>query len=316
MVNGKSTLYEEEGDPSHLLAWVIDPGPGVRDLQASRWITTRASRSACSRTRKPRQSPTVPNTGLIHFHIFRSGGGSGTKDIAGGDTGTKDDSSSQAMNISLRGLTAPARDRARPARSRISRRRSRTHAHAGSRHPKLDRRRQCRRRRDPERRGRRTRSWSRRLSSVTTSQAVNNNRARPPRDRAAEFTHQCPIAVAGRSFLHPVIDEPHHADYKRSAPASTLEMDRLGTGTDLWASELATAAGAVPSSRAAQAPRAARDRHPERPGREREGGRRKRRSSPQRSPAEGPGRHPGAHRQGCERQCDPVVLSRPQRRPQ
>ncbi len=67
-VNGKSTLFEEEGDPSH-------------------------------------------------FHIFRSGGASGTKDIAGGDAATRDDPSGQAMNISLRGLNRSALVKAGKTRS-------------------------------------------------------------------------------------------------------------------------------------------------------------------------------------------------------
>ncbi len=102
MVNGKSTLYEEDADPSHCKAWVLDPGKlyGIEGFQMD------------NNYRKPfrvlsdEESAAVtygPNTGLIQFHIFRSGG-SGTKEISGGDNGSKVDPTSQAMNISLRGL--------------------------------------------------------------------------------------------------------------------------------------------------------------------------------------------------------------------
>ena len=73
MVNGKNTLYEEEGDPSHCKAWVLDPGKtyGIDGFQVD------------NSTRKPfrvlsdEESAAVaygPNTGLIQFHIFRAGG--------------------------------------------------------------------------------------------------------------------------------------------------------------------------------------------------------------------------------------------------
>jgi hypothetical protein len=106
-INGKSTLYEQDLDPNQLLAWVLDPGTeyGIDGFQMD------------NNTRKPFRVLTDeetaaatygPNTGLIHFHIFKSGGGAGNKNIAGGDGGAKDDSSGQAMNISLRGLNRSA----------------------------------------------------------------------------------------------------------------------------------------------------------------------------------------------------------------
>ena len=73
MVNGKNTLYEEEGDPSHCKAWVLDPGK----------ITGSEGFQVDNTTRKPfrvlsdQESASVaygPNTGLIQFHIYARGG--------------------------------------------------------------------------------------------------------------------------------------------------------------------------------------------------------------------------------------------------
>jgi hypothetical protein len=115
-VNGKSTLYEQEGDPNHLLAWVIDPG---RDYAIDGFQIDKDTRKPF-RVLSDAENASVtygPNTGLIHFHIFRSGGASGTKDVAGGDNGAKDDPSAQAMNISLRGLNRNALVKAGKTRS-------------------------------------------------------------------------------------------------------------------------------------------------------------------------------------------------------
>jgi len=102
MVNGKNTLYEEEGDPSHCKAWVLDPGKtyGIQGFQVDN--TTRKP----FRVLSDQESAAVaygPNTGLIQFNIMRAGGTPAK--IAGGDTGPKDGTTSQAMNISLRGLS-------------------------------------------------------------------------------------------------------------------------------------------------------------------------------------------------------------------
>ncbi len=106
MVNGKSTLYEEDGDPSHCKAWVLDPGKtyGIEGFQVD------------NATRKPfrvlsdQDSASVaygPNTGTIQFHIMREPGSLMPQSVDGGDAATKDqsDATSQAMNISLRGLS-------------------------------------------------------------------------------------------------------------------------------------------------------------------------------------------------------------------
>ncbi len=132
-VNGKSTLYEQEGDPSHLLAWVVDPG---REYVISGYQLD-------NNTRKPFRvlsdaetaaATYSPNQGLIHFHIFRSGGGSATKDVAGGDTPANDDPSAKAMNISLRGLNRSALVRAGKTRSLADLKSTiKEHAHAGPR---------------------------------------------------------------------------------------------------------------------------------------------------------------------------------------
>jgi len=108
MVNGLSTLYEEpaQSDLSKNLAWVLDPGRqySIQGYQQD------------NQTRKPFRvlsdadsagAVYSANTGLIQFHIFRSGS-SDSKNIAGNDSGATDDSSGQAMNISLRGLSHSA----------------------------------------------------------------------------------------------------------------------------------------------------------------------------------------------------------------
>jgi hypothetical protein len=102
MVNGKSTLYEEEGDPSHCKAWVLDPGKtyGIDGFQVDN--STRKPFRVLS-DEESAASTYGPNTGLIQFHIFRSGG-SGATDTTVVDKGPTDDPASQAANISLRGL--------------------------------------------------------------------------------------------------------------------------------------------------------------------------------------------------------------------
>jgi hypothetical protein len=115
-VNGKSTLYEQDEDPNHLLAWVLDPGKeyGIYGFQIDK--DTRKPFRVLSDSESA-AATYGPNTGLIHFHVFRSGDSSGTKEIAGGDGGAKDDSSSQSMNISLRGLNRAALVRSGKTRS-------------------------------------------------------------------------------------------------------------------------------------------------------------------------------------------------------
>jgi hypothetical protein len=103
MVNGKNTLYEEDLEPIKCKAWVLDPGHeyGIYGFQVD------------NNTRKPFRvlsaSETTaatygPNTGLIQFHIFKSGTASGIKEVAGGDANPADGDLGQPMNISLRGL--------------------------------------------------------------------------------------------------------------------------------------------------------------------------------------------------------------------
>jgi hypothetical protein len=115
-VNGKSTLYEQEEDPNHLLAWVLEPGReyGIYGFQLAN--NQRKPFRVLSDTESAAVSYS-PNLGLIHFHIYHSGSSSGTKAIAGGDTAKKDDPSSQAMNISLRGLNRSAVVKAGKTRS-------------------------------------------------------------------------------------------------------------------------------------------------------------------------------------------------------
>ena len=132
VVNGKSTLYEEEGDPNHLKAWVMDPGTTyeIRGFQVDnntvkpfRVLSDADSAAAAY----------GPNTGLFQFHIYREGG-AGAKTIAGGDNATKDDPSGQAMNISLRGLNHADLVRTGQARSLTDLKKAvREHAHAGPR---------------------------------------------------------------------------------------------------------------------------------------------------------------------------------------
>ena len=92
MVNGKNTLYEEEGDPSHCKAWVLDPGKtyGIEGFQVD------------NATRKPfrvlsdQDSASVaygPNTGPIQFHIMSSG--SSDAKIDGGSTASTDDTAAR-----------------------------------------------------------------------------------------------------------------------------------------------------------------------------------------------------------------------------
>jgi hypothetical protein len=129
MINGKSTLYEEDGDPSHCKAWVLDPGReyGIYGFQVD------------NNSRKPfrvlsdAESAAVAyseNVGKIQFHIFRSGSPAIADGGGGGDSGTKDDSQSQAMNISYRGLKRSATN----TRSlSVLKDAIQAHAHTGSR---------------------------------------------------------------------------------------------------------------------------------------------------------------------------------------
>jgi hypothetical protein len=132
-VNGKSTLYEQEGDPSHLLAWVIDPG---REYAIDGFQIDKNTRKPF-RVLSDAENAAVtfgPNTGLVHFHIFKSGGAPGSKNIAGDDSGGKDDPSAQAMNISLRGLNRGSLVRTGKTRSLSDLKKSvQEHAHVGRR---------------------------------------------------------------------------------------------------------------------------------------------------------------------------------------
>ena len=156
MVNGVSTLYEEppQSDLSKNLAWVLDPGRQYviqgyqQDNQTRKPFRVLSDADSAAATYSA-------NTGLIHFHIMRSGDGSGSKNIAGNDPGTNDDPSGHAMNISLRGLSHSALGEVRThplARGPEKRDPEEHRQEVGA--PRLDRQERKRRRRsDPERRG-------------------------------------------------------------------------------------------------------------------------------------------------------------------
>ena len=127
MVNGKSTLYEEEGDPSHCKAWVLDPG---REYQISGFQRTRA-RVKPFRVLSDEESAAVTysaNTGMIGFHIVKPGPPDSVVDV----TPPKDDPGpGQAMNISLRGLKRAALVKAGHTRSlEVLQQEIQRHAHA------------------------------------------------------------------------------------------------------------------------------------------------------------------------------------------
>jgi len=104
MVNGTSTLYEQQGEPSKCLAWVLDPGRQYmikgyqQDNQTFKPFRVLSSADSAA-------APYNKNTGLIQFHLFRSGAPGGAKSITGKDASSKDDTTGQSMNISLRGLS-------------------------------------------------------------------------------------------------------------------------------------------------------------------------------------------------------------------
>jgi hypothetical protein len=121
MVNGVSTLYEEppQGDLSKNLAWVLDPG--------RRYVIQGYQQD--NQTRKPFRvlsdadstaATYSANTGLIHFHVLRQGDDSGSKNIAGNDSGPGEDSSEGSMKISLRGMSHSALVRSGHTRSLAS----------------------------------------------------------------------------------------------------------------------------------------------------------------------------------------------------
>ncbi len=109
MVNGVSTLYEEppQSDLSKNLAWVLDPGRQYaiqgyqQDNQTRKPFRVLSDADSAAATYSA-------NTGLIHFHIMRSGTGPNSKNVSGNDPGTNDDPSGHTMNISLRGLSHSA----------------------------------------------------------------------------------------------------------------------------------------------------------------------------------------------------------------
>jgi hypothetical protein len=114
LFNGKSTLYEEEGDPNHLKAWVMEPGASneIRGFQMDNntlkpfRVLSDADSAAMAYG---------PNTGMIQFHIYREGSGGGLN-ITSKDSDSSD-AASKAMNISLRGLNRATLVRSGHARS-------------------------------------------------------------------------------------------------------------------------------------------------------------------------------------------------------
>ena len=183
-VNGKSTLYEQEGDPSHLLAWVIEPG---REYAIDGFQIDKNTRKPFRVLSDAENADFTfgPNTGLIHFHIFKSGGAGGTKDIAGGDGGAKDDPSAQAMNISLRGLNRATLVRTGKTRSLSELKKTvQDHAHVGRRITQRFRRGRIVRSTVRFRMTRsQTPSWCRRLWCGITSETGNDLPLLARRDR-------------------------------------------------------------------------------------------------------------------------------------
>jgi hypothetical protein len=130
VVNGKSTLYEVEGDANNLQAWVMEPG-AVNEIRGFQVDNNTVKPFRVLSDADSAAAAYGPNTGLFQFHIYREGG---TKTIAGGDTATKDDSSGQNMNISLRGLNHANLVRTGQSRSLADLKKAvREHAHTGPR---------------------------------------------------------------------------------------------------------------------------------------------------------------------------------------
>jgi hypothetical protein len=144
MVNGVSTLYEEpqQGDVSKNLAWVLDPGHQyvIKGYQQDNktFKPFRVLSSADSEA-----VSYCENTGLIHFHIVRSGvlgvidylpptRPDGPKQIAGAEGATKGDTPASSMNISLRGLSRSALAKGGHTRSLAALKKAyRDHSHIG-----------------------------------------------------------------------------------------------------------------------------------------------------------------------------------------
>jgi hypothetical protein len=133
MVNGVSTLYEEpqQDDVSKNLAWVLDPGRQyvIKGYQQDNktFKPFRVLSSADSEA-----VSYCENTGLIHFHIVRSCGSDGPKQIVGHDGATKGDTPASSMNISLRGLSRSALAKGGHTRSLAALKKAyREHSHIG-----------------------------------------------------------------------------------------------------------------------------------------------------------------------------------------
>jgi hypothetical protein len=110
MVNGKSTLYEEELDPSQCHAWVLSPNVtyGISGFQVDQ------NNRKPFRVLSDQDSASValgPTTGLIQFHIFKRL--DNKTENGGGDNSDPPDPNAQAMNISLRGLVSKSAPKAR-----------------------------------------------------------------------------------------------------------------------------------------------------------------------------------------------------------
>jgi hypothetical protein len=112
MVNGKSTLYEEDSDPIHCKAWVLDPGREYeihgfqQDNNSLKPFRVMSDEESAAATYSA-------NTGLIQFHIFKSG----TPVVYLGDPPPDDPPTGEPMNISLRGLNRAALVKAGHTRS-------------------------------------------------------------------------------------------------------------------------------------------------------------------------------------------------------
>jgi hypothetical protein len=116
MVNEKSTLYEQQGPPSNCLAWVLDPARRYmikgyqQDNQTFKpFRVLSAAESAATAYNE--------NSGLIQFHLFRSGAPGGSQSITERDGSSHDDTTGQSMNISLRGLSRSALEKSGQTRS-------------------------------------------------------------------------------------------------------------------------------------------------------------------------------------------------------
>ncbi len=116
LFNGTSTLYEEEGDPNHLKAWVMEPG-GAYEIRGFQMDNNQIKPFKVLSDADSAAMAYGPNTGLIQFHIYREG--TGSLNVADGGSG---DDANKAMNISLRGLAHSALARARAVRFRTKKR--------------------------------------------------------------------------------------------------------------------------------------------------------------------------------------------------